>query len=248
MKAHTDEEDVLSGVISLEDQLGNQAADTWAGAAAERNSTLDDTINSQIDGMVWLIQDRLVEVYTHFYQPAREGERALMPRPTRSTDNDALVAQGHELERLNPRHWKCRICGQSWHSNQRKVIAGMGQCPGIFMYDHLPAQPGGPRIAPRGSQVIVNGRVLHPTHNLAWHRGVYFCWRCGYLGTQKRVAQLTDLCRGHKTPAQAKKLGKLRSGMCPLNSGIWPLGDRDPTPPEARCLPTLVDGDLNVHY
>ena len=61
VQARTDQEEILSGVISLEDQLGNQAAYTWAKAGSKRNSILDDTINCQIDGMVWLIQERLVE-------------------------------------------------------------------------------------------------------------------------------------------------------------------------------------------
>ena len=155
VKAHTEEEDILSGVISLEDQLGNQAADKWAKAGAKPNSTTDDTINSQLDGMVWLIQERQVEVYTNFYQPTREGEKAQMPRPIRSTDNDALIAQGHELERLNSRLWKCRICGQSWHSNQRKVSS-----PPI---DHLQAGNhlvDGTIVARASRTQLANGRHL----------------------------------------------------------------------------------------
>ena len=167
-----------------------------------------------------------------------------MPKPRESKDHLAILECGHVLEKLHSRKWRCLVCGQSWLSKQRKEIAALGECPGVFMYDHAPNLPDGPRVAPRGSQIIVNGRVLHPTHNLAWHRGIYFCWRCGYHGTLKRVGLLTVRCQGYQTPSQALKLGKLKAGRCPLNSGVWPLAEDAEKPVIFSSLPSMEGGRI----
>ena len=154
-----------------------------------------------------------------------------------SQDQQEVLAQGHELERIHPKTWRCNICGQSWMNRHRRDIASLGRCPGTFMWDQQPNLPEGPRVAPRGSQIIVNGRVLHPSHNLAWHRGLYFCWRCGYLGTQNRIGRpLTAQCVGDRNPNRERNLQCIRAGTSPLKSGEWPLGPRDPVPPPHRSL------------
>ena len=68
VKAHTTEEDVANGFITQVDRHGNQRADHWAGMAAAEAQVpeSDKNLVDWIDATAWIIQRRLLAVYTKF--------------------------------------------------------------------------------------------------------------------------------------------------------------------------------------
>ena len=65
----------------------------------------------------------------------------------------------------------------------------------------------------------VGGVLLDPSHNLAWHRGVTWCWSCGTFALEV-PNKLRAACEP-PTVAGARQLVRLRLGLTPRNSVSW---------------------------
>ena len=84
----------------------------------------------------------------------------------------------------------------------------------------------------RTSNLAVNGREVHPSHSLAWKRGVLFCRVCGYHSV-KKIVRLKDKCR-MKVPNEAirRHLTGIYLGRPPTSNGRWPQ-EEGSVPPRA---------------
>ena len=59
-------DDVTAGIITLAQRTGNEAADKWAGVGAHTRE-VDSSVASILDGMTWLVQSRLLYIYSILY-------------------------------------------------------------------------------------------------------------------------------------------------------------------------------------
>ena len=123
----------------------------------------------------------------------------------------------------------CFICGQQWLANQSKQFAERGYCPGPTVWGCAPEVPDKLWRAPPGAEIWHDSAELHPSHHLAWNRGLIFCCKCGHYGAGK-VVRLTQECQ-MKPPNQVQKgrLRRLLQGRVPIKGFIWPK------PPDAKC-------------
>ena len=77
--------------------------------------------------------------------------------------------------------------------------------------------------------LIINGNIIHGSHQLAWRRGILFCMQCGVY-TNKRVGNLAHQCL-MKVPSSTTRriLNQLIDGSkSPLVGGQWPQESDQP--------------------
>ena len=145
--------------------------------------------------------------------------------------DQALSEAGHILTKIGTQKQQCSLCKQSWPLKTRAAVIALGHCPGPGLWGPETSNPHLPRRAPRGSQIVINGHGLDTSHNLAWHRGITFCWRCGAYTTGVRVVQLIHPCPPGPSSKKKRALDAIREGKSPLDSGEWPLPE-DAYPPD----------------
>ena len=158
----------------------------------------------------------------------------------RSMDS-AIQELGHNIKPFQGGYLKCDECGRSWPKTNKHSILRMGQCPGQALWGNLPrgANLNRPRAIPYGTAIMWLGHQVHPSHYLAWHRGILYCKRCGYY-CQKRVDKLTEPCL-LKPPnaSQARKLSRLREGKHPTSDKATPCTGGEVAP--IKLQPYLDD-------
>ena len=211
-------------------------ADHWAGAAAEASALpwTDSSIVEHIDMKAWLIQKRLIAVVKEFSIPHHKEPRQ-PPAPNVSKLSRELEALGHDIQTAGGLA-QCRTCGDSWKHQHRARVVARGPCRGCHPWTQVPPDLHKPWLLPpvqRG--IMFQGRVLHYSHRLIWHRGVVYCRHCGYYSaggrvSDKLVARCTLRCRTSQVPI----LKRLRQGRPPIRSRGWPL------PEQAQCPQDLL--------
>ena len=141
-----------------------------------------------------------------------------------------IVGIGNRLE--------CTVCGStSPKQMSRKLLSSAGECAGMPPAFNLPISRDTDLVSIRTSSLVVNGRQVHPSHSLAWKRGVLFCRVCGYHSV-KKIVRLHDRCP-MKVPSKAigRHLTGIDRGKPPTSSRRWPLDDGiDPTRAIAKFL------------
>ena len=74
-------------------------------------------------------------------------------------------------------------------------------------------------------QMEVNGRLVHPTHNMHSLKGLFACTKCGAMGT-KKLNLLFIECKGKLTGHSKRNLNLLSAGLLPKGCGnVWPMDD-----------------------
>ena len=84
---------------------------------------------------------------------------------------------------------------------------------------------------------VMNGRPIHPSHSLAWKKGVLFSRVCGYHSV-KKIVRLHDKCL-MEVPSKAigRHLTGIYRGKPPTSMRRWPQEDGiDPLRAIARFL------------
>ena len=117
-------------------------------------------------------------------------------------------------------------------------MALLGECPGASFHvaQGLPL----PETLTVGNPGFVfKGNALHASHNLAWHRGMVFCWKCGFLAAH-HSGKLTLPCRGGRSAQGQSNLNRIREGKCP-SAGGWPE-------PEGAMRPKELFGAASYDY
>lgn len=121
------------------------------------------------------------------------------------------------------------VCGQQWLTTHSKQFVDRGYCPGPVVWSQAPEIPDKLWRAPLRTSIWHNNAELHPTHHLAWYRGLLFCCKCGDYASGK-VLILTHECQGRPpNPVQKGSLRRLLQGKVPIKNFKWPK------PPKAKC-------------
>ena len=219
-------------------KMAASRADHWAGMAAAESQIPDTDKNlvDWIDATAWIIQRRLLAVDTKF---TVKKERTAKDNSNFVKVNKldlALSEAGHQIERIGTHKQVCVLCHQSWPLKTRAAVIALGHCPGPELWGPAPTNPHLPHRAPIGAQIVLNGNGLDPSHRLAWHRGVIFCWRCGAYSTGGRVGNLIRLCPPKPTLKQGRQLGLIRQGKSPTPDGVWPLPEDEFPPGQFRSI------------
>ena len=76
-----------------------------------------------------------------------------------------------------------------------------------------------PTQVPNGQRVQIGRQEVHPSHTLAVFKGLYFCTRCGYSGSEK-VQKLSKECAPNADAP--KRVLRLRQGKLPSGLKAWP--------------------------
>ena len=216
VKAHTDEEDIIKGIITREQRVGNDHADTYAklGAKIDEISDLDINLISWIDATAWLVQKRLLkacELSLHY----TKKEEAPVPMP-RTTMFDTLHGLGHELIVVGKRD-HCNRCITNWHKDDRRSIIDRGRCNPDMWGMAPPLCKNVPWVVPIGKEMVFGGKTIHATHHLAWYRGILYCLRCGCY-SELRVRLLSNICKMKPSGVQAAHgLKRMKEGLHPVS-------------------------------
>eukprot|EP00969_Alexandrium_andersonii_P268114 11848046-Alexandrium_andersonii.AAC.1 len=71
-----------------------------------------------------------------------------------------------------------------------------------------------PTAVPSGAAVQLGNRPVHESHRLAHHRGLWWCWACGCVGSVHGGSWgLTVPCGGAPSLHGVETLSRLRRGM-----------------------------------
>ena len=76
--------------------------------------------------------------------------------------------------------------------------------------------------------------MLHASHPLLFHRGLYICTKCGYRAG-KRVRKLAAPCLGLTDADRQRSLDAVLGGTLPRDLTMWP---------DERVVPEDVSLDL----
>jgi len=239
VKSHATDEHMALGPSTPELKEGNDLADHWAGEAAAYLAITEQEqeLLSWVDGTAWTIQNRLVAICTKYLSkenhepaPIREGiTKRKIGQHLHRTQLTTVLQYVYNPVPGEPNKLACFVCGQQWLKHKCKQFVDRGYCPGPIVWGTPPEIPDQLWRAAPATKVWHNSAELHPTHHLAWQRGLIFCCKCGYYGAG-RVVRLTQECR-MKPPnlVQKGRLRRLLQGKVPIKGFTWPK------PPEAKC-------------
>ena len=145
-----------------------------------------------------------------------------IPTPTKI---QTLEARGHIIVATENK-LECTVCGSYWPVQMnRKTLSSAAECTGIPPAFDFPISRDDEIVRIRTSSLVVNGREVHPSHSLAWKRGVLFCRVCG-CHSVKKIVRLHDKCP-MKVPSEAirRHLTGIYRGKPPTSSRRWPQED-----------------------
>ena len=212
-------------------RIGNSRADAWADHAADIASVFRRTPKPYglIDAMGWKVRKRLLAVCMDYIQKSKVQKEPPPPIPSKMQTLENLghiIVEGHN--RL-----ECIVCGSFWPSRMNmQTLSSSTECIGIPPAFDCPISRDTEIVRIRTSNLAINGREVHPSHCLAWKRGVLFCSVCGYHAV-KKIVRLHDRCR-LKVPNEAirRHLNGIYLGKSPTSSGRWPQ-EEGSAPPRA---------------
>ena len=82
-----------------------------------------------------------------------------------------------------------------------------------------------PVQVPAAAMVMVAGTVLHPSHQLMQHRGLYYCSLCGYVAGH-RALKLVQPCTGGNCHSR-RVVARILRDRLPPGTPCWPeVGSR----------------------
>ena len=153
------------------------------------------------------------------------------PPPPTPTKMQTLENRGHIIV-ANKNRLECTVCGSYWPKQMnRKSLSSAAECTGTPPAFDFPISRDQEIVRIRTSSLVVNGREVHPSHSLAWKRGVLFCRVCGYHSV--KIVRLHDKCP-MKVPNEAirRHLTGIYRGKPPTSNRRWPQ-DEGSAPPRA---------------
>ena len=202
--SHTTAEALEKGKLTVYEYMGNALADKLASKAADANQHEDNTIASidYVDHLAWSVQRRLIRINEHCLdnyphpkgrkQPQKRQERKKQLRPTVLQ----LLRQGHDLRRRRNRY-HCTRCGIQHQRRHLGKWAAQGICNAGEQQEHL----------------HIGSQQVDSSHKMAKTAGVFWCRRCGAIGTRK-LQKLAALCE-EPTARGKKNLALLAKGIVP---------------------------------
>ena len=149
---------------------------------------------------------------------------------------------GH-IPRSQGNNFYCDRCGQSWKKKDQKEFSEQGPCCGA---DHwsgaIPSILKRPTLNKKSLPFMFNGRLVHKSHRITYHRGVIYCDRCGYYSSPKHSSiNLPNTCLLMPiSPVQEYRRNRIRMGLYPIVGGKFTRSEGDPIP---YGLTKWVDND-----
>ena len=217
-------------MISHQDRTGNGLADTWAGKGAEINqmSPNSKSVRSWIDASTWLIQQRMMACVQLYIPKEDHVKTEAKIRRNRYTIFEEL---GHiPRQDLGSKWWTCCLCGSWWQDHNTRAVKGQGKCLGATSWGPPPPLPTMAWILRKGSMLHFNGRAVHPTHHLAWMRGILYCIKCGAYSVT-RLIKLGAPCRLKVLDVTTtRRLNNIRAGKFPVKGKSWPMQEHENVP------------------
>ena len=244
VKAHLDVSHVARELITLEDLLGNRAADMAAERAANACQLPGDEVERvlRLENLAWKVQRRLIAMTKAAVQASPVRPKAVQepeaePQPQskpklailesiQAKHQQAIDSSGHTLH-INVVKAICSRC------NQQCLLRNLGQwlqqpCTGQAPITVHTPQAGLPIVVATGP-VTIGDRRLHESHRLHFARGVWWCTVCGSYATathhQKSAPKgLLNICvgPGKATPAGKASLDRVALGNHPRDGCEWP--------------------------
>ena len=240
----------------MDDAVGNYYADAFAGRAAKRVEVSPDDVSrvERKDREVEAILDRIVAINPEAANRPVDRSRVTVREPGLSLAQRFAADRQIALARLQAAH----------ATTQHSVVFHTGEhrCSRCFQAGSGPSAMHASRVLTRASldfarwlespcsplasasrrgfqplrkEVHVGGHTLHPTHALAYRRGIIFCLACGGTAMAKPVTLLgpCDRCRlpdGSVPKSRRYQLNRLLKGLTPQPGITWPV-DEGPGPP-----------------
>ena len=239
VKAHATVDHMKVAGIPLYHYLGNTLADVLAKQGAEAAEAPQACFEA-VDGMAWLIQARITSANILAAAHVEEDPGPVLHRESvkRKSMWEKLWAEvrasGHSMEMVN-KQLICHTCRamvglkgiRTWlranKCNGPVRVTATGECPAC--------------IVDTSTGLLVGKGRIHSTHTIAFFRGLYWCWKCGFYaqsapGKKAHAMKLRRRCLITPTDAGAEYLAKLRLGKTPKPDLDWPEPWKAPFPTE----------------
>ena len=229
IKAHATADEIVARGLDGTHVIGTFAADALANRGSSTAAVPTPIIDSKRrqERLAWDIRSRLGTICLHVFEKFSHEKRERSDsawRPDQDADGlprgilrqrllretqHSMVAEGNRL--------RCQACGQSCHSKLAcKWLEANPHClpsavTAASVQGSSAERPAEPLL---GARIQLGNRVVDPSHRLAQHRGLWWCWSCGSVGTVARGSQgLIAPCAGHPSRHGAGALKRLRAGL-----------------------------------
>ena len=114
-----------------------------------------------IDAMGWNVRKRLLAVCMDYIQRSKIDKEPPPPTPTKMQTLENLV---HIIVESKNR-LECIVCGSTWPKQMnRKTLSSAAECSGIPPAFDCPIVRDQDIVRIRTSNLVVNGREVHPSH------------------------------------------------------------------------------------
>jgi len=132
------------------------------------------------------------------------------------------LASQHTLVLIGGRHF-CSSCLRWRPTGAAQARAWLSACaplPALTRVYRDSSLAGARRVPADALPVVIKGKEVHGTHELALFRGLYFCRKCG-MYSASRVAKLASECLPPNRFA-AGILLRIQRGLLPSGMKAWP--------------------------
>ena len=205
-KAHITQFDMTPEIV-----VGNAVADALAKKGASVFPAPNDWV--KMDQITWVVQQRIKATSILAVLAA--------PRSVSARPEDVLAGTHHpgnaSTHSLVPfgKGYHCHVCENSTPAR------------GALDWLRNTICSGPPSTHP-SVPVRVGHQMLHESHRLRFHKGVYWCTTCGQIarhaaGKKSRAIGLDNECLGYLTRAGRDVLARIERGLSPKASAGWPL-------------------------
>ena len=209
--------------LSLVDVCGNGCADALADIAAsdaELNAVVVNRYEKWVE-RVEFVQRRLVAIALHVVREHPRSHSQTPPQsqlriPTADFDWFALRSS-HALHRSLGSRVSCLVCHTGASGATQDVFKWMlSPCSGPPVSLIAACQP-----VPSDREIWLGGVLVHPSHRLIMHKGLYACELCGATGSSK-IRLLRGLCPQQLIASGPRDLQRIRAGVLPWGRDAWP--------------------------
>ena len=213
---------------------GNAVADALAEKGASVFLAANDWV--KMDQIAWAAQQR---IYATSILAAQAAPRSVSAHPEdvllatrRIRKRERTILENASTHSLVPvgKGYRCRVCENSTPARGALDWLRSTMCSG-------------PPSSHPSDPVRVGHQMLHESHRLRFHRGVYWCTSCGQLaqhaaGKKSRAIGLVNECPGYQTRAGRDVLAHIERELSPKASADWLM--RDSVSVNTDSTPNLI--------
>ena len=182
-----------------------------------------------VDALAWQVQRTIVEANL---QASKANPTVLtlrekgLRRVQYKTVLQALFEHTtHQLAfRRSRQRWEFQVCKQSTGETSLVRWLRAGPCPGEIQIMQSIGNSLGMDVQQvrAGAYIPIGWKIVHPSHSVAQHRGVTWCWNCA-AWTCRSLSKLSTQRSGVIKASARDALSKIKLGY-PLRAKMsWPL-------------------------